>query len=145
MGETKENDPLGLNNEFDTLTTVDQASQKASVVGPKKIATQPKKVVDPEDDRENWPTIMINTEEGKPNYETVIVHGTKKDGTLFGHDLQIMRGVPVQVPPSVVYDLQDAIATHMVSGKDFEGKQVLRRFDRPSVSWNLIDKGKYVK
>lgn len=129
-----------LNDDFDVLGLNDgekPAKATAPKVGPKAL--------DPEDDRDNWPTIMISSEDGKPNYETVIVHGTKRDGTPFGHDLQIMRGVQVKVPPSVVYCLQDAVATHIVAGKDRDGHMVQIRQERPSVPWQLINKGKYVK
>lgn len=137
VGQVNEEfDILGLNEPVPPTDDEDEAQSDVAVAV---------EDLDPEDDRANWPTIMINTEEGKPNYETVIVHGTKKNGTPFGHDLQIMRGVPVKVPPSVVYDLQDAVATHVIATKDRDGKQILVRQDRPGVSWNLIDKGKYVK
>lgn len=137
VGQVNEEfDILGLN---ESVAPGDGDDEAQSVVA---VAVEE---LDPEDDRDNWPTITINTEEGKPNYETVIVHGTKKNGKPFGHDLQIMRGVEVKVPPSVVYDLRDAVATHIIATKDRDGKQILVRQDRPGVSWNLIDKGKYVK
>src|SRR5512135_3234715 len=110
-----------VNSEFEMLGLGDVTEELDS----------PEPGIDPEDDRANWPTIMINTEDGKPNYETVIVHGTKKDGTPVGHDLQIMRGVPVKVPPSVVNALKEAVATHTVASKDRDGQLVLIRQDRP--------------
>lgn len=110
-----------------------------------KKAAPKKKVLDPEDDRANWPTISISSEDGKPNYETVIVYGTKQDGTPFGHDLQIMRDTPVKVPPSVVNALKEAVSAHFHPKRGEDGRQKLVRQDRPSIPWQLIDKGKYIK
>ena len=102
--------------------------------------------IDPEDDRENWPTIRIETEKDKPNYEFVAAHGTKKNGSPFGWDMQIMRGVDVKVPPSIVYALQDAISTHYPTIVDpVTGKKVQLRQNRPATPWTLVSRGKYIK
>jgi len=103
------------------------------------------KFIDPEDDRKNWPTIHIEMETGKPNYETFITYGTRQDGSRFGHDLQVMRSVDVQVPPSVVNNLREAIATHHVPMIDPNtGKERLVPQERSSIPWRLVKGGKYI-
>lgn len=100
--------------------------------------------IDPEDDKENWPTIMIDPEKGAPNYEFVAAHGTKADGTPFGKDYQIMRGIEVAVPPSVVNVLKLAMATTYEQAQDpVTGKNKLIRQDRSSIPWRLVKPGKY--
>jgi hypothetical protein len=101
--------------------------------------------LDPEEDRANWPTIRIDSEDGKPNYEFVAAHGTLKNGESFGHELQLMRGVDVQVPPSIVYALRDMIATHHVPVRDASGRVSLHRQDRSAIPWQLVKGGKYIK
>lgn len=100
--------------------------------------------IDPEDDRDNWPTIKIDAEEGKPNYEYVSAHGTKQNGEPFGWDMQIMRGVDVKVPPSIVYCLQDAVSTHIYMRRDpITGRNIQERQDRSATPWRLVRGGKY--
>lgn len=102
--------------------------------------------LDPEDDRANWPTIRIDDEEGKPNYEFLGAHGTKEDGSPFGHELQVMRGVDVQVPPSIVYMLRDAVSTHFTDTKDpVTGKIKRLRTDRKAIPWTLVKQGNATK
>lgn len=103
------------------------------------------KEIDPEDDRANWPTIRIDAEEGMPNYAYVSANGTKKNGEPFGWDMQIMRGVDVQVPPSIVYCLQDAVATHIFMRRDpITGRNIQERQNRASIPWRLVRGGKYL-
>lgn len=148
-----------VNDEFD-LDGIDGLAEKpkAKVTPAKKTAKKaaPSKaepevveaervVLDPEDDRENWPTIHVDSEEGKPNYEYLAAHGTKKNGSSFGHELQVMRGVDVKVPPSIVYNLQDAVSAHFSPSRDpLTGKNNLIRTNRSSIPWRLIKGGKYI-
>lgn len=102
--------------------------------------------LDPERDRENWPVILLEMEDGKPNYEFISVHGTMQNGEPFDHDLQVMRGVEVAVPPAVVYMLRDAVSAHYVPKRDpITGKNRLERQDRSSIPWRLVSGGKYIK
>ncbi len=121
------------------------AKAKAAKAAKAKAAKAAKaKFIDPEKDRKNWPTIIVEMERGKPNYEYVSAHGTMKNGQPFGHDLQIMRGKEVQVPPSIVYALQDSISTHYIQVRDpVTGKRSLMGQDRSGVPWRLIKGGKY--
>jgi hypothetical protein len=140
-----------VNDEFDVGVTDDDLAKVASakvedIPAPKKAAPKKaaKKALDPEDDRDNWPTIHIEMEENRPNYEYLASHGTKKDGTAFGHELQVMRGVDVKVPPSIVYMLRDAVAAHYVQRRDpVSNKMTMIRQDRSSIPWRLINGGKY--
>lgn len=117
---------------------------KAAPAVPKAAPAAPVKQIDPEDDRANWPTIHIEMEADKPNYEFLLASGTKKDGSPFHHELQVMRGVDVQVPPSVVYALRDAVAAHYVQRRDpTTGRNHLIRMDRSAIPWRLIKAGKY--
>lgn len=100
------------------------------------------KAIDPEDDRANWPTIHIDFEDGKPNYEFLAARGTKKDGTPFTHELKVQRGVDVQVPPSIVDVLRNAQEARY-SQADLS--QPVRRTNRSGIPWQLVNKGKYVK
>jgi len=106
---------------------------------------QMQKEIDPEYDRENWPTIMIDMEDGKPNYEFLSVHGTLKNGEPFDHDLKVMRGVNVQVPPSVVNMLRTAVSAHYVQRQDpVTGTSIMVRSDRSAIPWRLVRGGKYI-
>lgn len=122
-------------------------AQKAKEPEPTPEPEPPRRAtLDPEDDRENWPTIHIEMEDGKPNYEFLAMHGTKKNGQPFGHELQVMRGVDVKVPPSIVNMLRMAVAAHYVPTRDPQtGKSKLQRQDRSSVPWRLIHGGKYIQ
>lgn len=100
--------------------------------------------IDPELDRDNWPIILIEMEEGKPNYEFIASHGTMKNGEPFDHDMQIMRGVEVAVPPSIVDTLRCSVATHHVPRRNPETNRIeLVRQDRSAVPWRLVKGGKY--
>ncbi len=100
--------------------------------------------IDPEDDKDNWPVIMIDPEDGKPNYEFLSVSGTKKNGKPFNHDLQVMRGVHVPVPPSIVNMLNVAVSSHFTQIRDPQtGERKMVRDERSSVPWRLIKPGKY--
>jgi hypothetical protein len=103
-----------------------------------------KKALDPEMDRDNWPVIHIESEEGKPNYEFLAVHGTLQNGKPFDHELQVQRGVDVAVPPSIVFMLRNAIATHMKQVRNPQTGLNDRVFvDRSAIPWRLIKGGKY--
>jgi hypothetical protein len=109
---------------------------------PKKVT----KAANPETDRENWPVIHIESEEGKPNYEFLAVQGTLPNGKAFGHELQVQRGVDVAVPPSIVLMLRDAIATHMRQVRNPQTGLNDRVFsDRSAIPWRLIKGGKYLQ
>lgn len=117
----------------------EQAPEKAVEAAPEKVA------LDPEEDRENWPIIHIEMEDEKPNYEYLAAHGTMQNGQPFGHELQVMRGVDVAVPPSIVYSLRDAISSHYSSRRDSSGKTSLVKQDRSAVPWRLVSPGLHVK
>lgn len=117
----------------------EQAPEKAVEAAPAKAA------LDPEEDRENWPVIHIEMEDEKPNYEYLAAHGTMQNGQPFGHELQVMRGVDVAVPPSIVYSLRDAISSHYSSRRDSSGKTSLVKQDRSAVPWRLVSPGLHVK
>ena len=122
-----------MNNEFDMDLGEDSPPQELLAVEPEK-------------DRANWPAIHIEEEEGKPNYEYVAAHGTHKDGTPFSHEMQIMRGVDVAVPPSIVHNLRDAVSAQYSQRRDPEtGRAMLRRHNRSAIPWRLIKPGKYIK
>ena len=104
------------------------------------------KAIDPEYDRENWPTIRLEAEDGKPNYEFLSAHGTLKTGEPFGHELQVMRGVDVQVPPSIVYALRDAVAAHYSQRQDpITGRMQMIKSERSSIPWHLVKAGKHLQ
>jgi hypothetical protein len=133
--DKKLHDELGLNDEFDL-------GNGAAV----KTAKPEKKALDPEDDRENWPTINIEMEKDRPNYEVLIAYGTKQDGSPFGWDLQVMRGVDVKVPPSIVHALRDAVATHYVQRRDpVTGTTQMIPQNRKALPWTLVSPGKYIR
>ena len=152
---------MSVNDEFDLdseMTGVDTAPVEVPAKGKGKgkaqAAPAPEKAVeaapakpalDPEEDRENWPIIHIEMEDEKPNYEYLAAHGTMQDGHPFGHELQVMRGVDVAVPPSIVYSLRDAISSHYSSRRDSSGKTSLVKQDRSAVPWRLVSPGLHVK
>ena len=112
----------------------------------KKKADAPAKAgaIDPEDDRDNWPVIHIEMEDGKPNFEYVAAHGTKRDGTPFGHELQVMRGVDAKVPPSIIYCLRDAVSDHYVQRRDpMTGQMTMEKQNRSAIPWRMVKGGKY--
>lgn len=114
------------------------------LTAPPAASAKKTKALDPEEDRANWPTIFIDFEDGKPNYEYVGVSGTMKDGRPFTHSLQIQRGVDVVVPPSVVNMLRTTKQTVFHQTPDpVTGRQVMHRNDRAPLPWRLIEKGKY--
>ena len=100
--------------------------------------------IDPEDDRENWPVIRIESVDGKPNYETVVCGGTRKNGKPFLHELQILREHDVPVPPSVVNTLLEAVEAHHVPRRDpTTGKSMLMKQNRSAIPWRMVKGGKY--
>ena len=155
MNEEFEANELGLPDKAPKKTPAQKAAATRKANAAKKAAAEEvveakgsiqaeTAFIDPEMDRENWPTIMIEMEEGKPNYEFVTSHGTMKDGKPFGHELQIMRGVEVQVAPSVVESLRCTVSTHFVPRRDpVTNRLMLDRQDRSSVPWKLVKAGKY--
>ena len=76
--------------------------------------------------KERRAVIMIDQEQGKPNYEYVGVNGK---------GYQIQRGVEVEVPASVVGVLDNAIATRSVT--DPNGK-VIGHQDYHAVPYRVI-------
>lgn len=116
---------------------------------PAEVPTKNKKkaTIDPEHDRDNWPVIHIEMEEDKPNYEYLAAHGTLKNGQPFGHELQVMRGVDVAVPPSIVNMLRTSVAAHYrhVPNPQNPKKMMLVRSDRSSIPWRLVKGGKYIQ
>jgi hypothetical protein len=146
---------MSVNDEFDLdseLSEVDTAPVEvpAKGKGKAKVKAEPEAVlvkadIDPEEDRENWPIIHIEMEDEKPNYEYLAAHGTMQNGQPFGHELQVMRGVDVAVPPSIVYALRDAISSHYSSRRDSSGKTSLVKQDRSAVPWRLVNPGPHVK
>lgn len=105
--------------------------------------------IDPEIDRENWPSIQLAHEDGKPNYAYLGVSGTHldKDGKTwipFTHAFQVRRGDIIQVPPSIVGMLQTTIETRFEQETDpVSGRIEMKRYDRPGIPWQLIKPGKY--
>ena len=134
-----------LNKEFENAEVVgiDELIEQDIAEEPQQI-TEAK--LDPEQDRDNWPTILIDMEDEKPNYEFLSTSGTMKDGTPFNHDLQVQRGIGVKVPPSIVHTLEEAVSTHYVQRRDPQtGKNIMIRQDRSAIPWRLVHKGKYIE
>jgi len=115
------------------------------VKGKKKVDAPTKAAaIDPEDDRENWPTIRIESVDGKPNYETIVCGGTKKNGKPYLHELQILREQDVKVPPSAVNTLLEAVEAHHVPRRDpATGKSMLVKQNRSAIPWRMVKGGKY--
>lgn len=104
--------------------------------------------VNPERDRENWPTIIIDAEDGLPNYEFLSAHGTVTDADgvehVYDHELQVMRGVEVQVPPSVLNMLEESVRTHYKQVTDpVTGKRKMTSSPRACIPYRCVSKGKY--
>jgi hypothetical protein len=128
-------------SEFD----LDEELSKADAT-PKKVPAKKAKVIDPEDDRKNWPVIEVDFEDQKPNFHYVSVAGTKKDGKPFQHDLKLQRGVEVPVPPSIVNMLRSTKKTVITQSQDpLTGRAVNHETERPPIPWRLVEKGKYIK
>jgi hypothetical protein len=145
MSDTINND-MGIEEELmeKQLSSAPNTSRK----GVKAPAAAKVADIDPEDDRENWPTIQVETEDNKENYAFLAVSGTKADGKSFTHQLQVQRGVDVKVPPSVVNMLKTTKQTIFRQVEIFEGgapRMKMVRQDRPSIPWQLISGGKYCK
>lgn len=78
-------------------------------------------------------------EMGNPQFITAL-------GKPFQHDLKIMRGVDVAVPPSVVHMLQDTKKTKYHQTTDpVTGRSIMQPRDVPPIPWHLVEKGKYIK
>jgi hypothetical protein len=104
------------------------------------------KVLDPEEDKANWPVIFIDFEDGKPNYEYVATSGTMEDGRPFTHSLQIMRGVDVAVPPSIVNNLRTAVERRTSQVPNPTTGRIDKVFTmRSAIPWHIVEKGKYIK
>ena len=111
-----------------------------------KPKTPKKKVIDPEDDRENWPVIQIDFEDGHPNYAFCGASGTKQDGSPFTHSLQVQRGVDVKVPPSIVNMLRSAKEARYNQVPDpVSGRVNMVKTERSGIPWHIVEKGKYIK
>jgi len=132
-----------MNDEFavEGISTKDNDLLSASLV---EQRSSPITEIDPERDKDNWPTIIIDMENEKPNYEYVAAHGTMRDGSPFSRECQIQRGVEVKVAPSIVRVLQTAVSAHFVQRPDpITGKMIMDRQDRSSIPWRLVKAGKY--
>lgn len=104
------------------------------------------KVLDPEEDRENWPTIIVEAENEKPNFAFLCTGGTMEDGRPFVHELKVQRGEEVKVPPSIVNSLRIAVAEHFHQEKDpITGTNKMVGTNRSAIPWQLISRGKYIK
>jgi hypothetical protein len=131
-------DEFGLGTEFteEPIVAKKPATKKAA----------PAEEIDPERDRDNWPVIYIEREKDRPNYEFLQVQGTYRDGSPLIHQLRVMRGVDVAVPPSIVRMLRDSIATHYEQRLDpMTNTITMERSDRSSVPWRLVSGGKYIR
>lgn len=144
--------PVAVNDEFDLnakLTPEELAEQQAfdaeTEQGVRRNkAKQKAKFIDPEDDRKNWPTIRIEDEVGMPNYALLISGGTKKSGKSFTHEIQVMRNKDVQVPPSIVYNLQDAMTTKYTQRKNRETERnEMIPHNSSTIPWRIVKGGKY--
>ncbi len=149
---------MSVNDEFDLdseLSGVDTAHVKVPAKGkgkgnakadPESAQAAPAKAdLDPEEDRGNWPIIHIEMEDEKPNYEYLAAHGTMQNGQPFGHELQVMRGVKVAVPPSIVYALRDAVSSHYSSRRNPSGKTIMVKQERSAIPWRMVNPGPHVK
>lgn len=151
---------MSKNDEFDLNEALDGADVKPQKVPAKKAA----KKIDPEDDRKNWPVIRIARVKGLPNFHYLSASGTRpgpmnSDGTPktdakdkpilgkpFNHELKVMRGVDVPVPPSIVNMLNSTFRTEYEQTYDpITGRGVLEASDVPPIPWQLVEKGKYIK
>ena len=134
---TSEELDLGL-GDID-IQPIPEAKSKKKAEAPVRAAA-----IDPEDDRENWPTIRIESVDGKPNYETIVCGGTRKNGKPFLHEMQILREHDVKVPPSVVNTLLEAVEAHHVPRRDpVTGKAMLMKQNRSAIPWRMVKGGKY--
>ena len=80
------------------------------------------------DPRAGWPEIIIDEQEGAPNYETVGVNG---------RTYQIKRGEKTPVPPEVLHVLENAIATRMVPFENDRGKIEHKMVDYPAIPYRV--------
>lgn len=102
--------------------------------------------IDPNKDRANWPTIIIEMEKGAPNYEFLQVMGTYRDGSPLDYRSQVKRGVEVSVPPCVVHMLRNSQAAYYEQVHDpINNRNTLIRSDRSAVPWRLVRAGKYIQ
>jgi hypothetical protein len=99
-----------------------------------KDAVPPMPAIDqtlsPGNDRADWPEVVIDEQEGKPNFEVVGVNGKT---------YQIMRGQPTRVPPEVLHVLENAIASRMVQYQDDQGQTAHRMVDYPAVPYRVTN------
>jgi hypothetical protein len=65
-------------------------------------------------------------------------------GTPFTHELRVMRGVDVPIPPSVLNMLQDTVKTEYEQSYDKDtGLGIRTPIDSPPIPYQLIKGGKY--
>ena len=143
-------DFTGSQEELDVILEGEERTTVLKAAGQSLEETAPTEPhIDPEVDRKNWPTIQLSHEDGKLNYEYLGASGTHlgEDGKTwkpFTHALQVMRGVPVKVPPSIVGMLQTSIEARFEDKTNpVTGRVELVRTERPALPWQLIDPGKY--
>jgi hypothetical protein len=80
---------------------------------------------------EKW-VIVIEEEEGKPNYEVIGVDG---------NFVQIMRGVEITVPYSFVHILENSKASRQVKETDAQGKTYYVSRDYNTIPYRVLRKG----
>jgi hypothetical protein len=131
---------MSENNEFELSNLLDETK-----VVPMEIPeVLEEKFIDPEQDRDNWPVIKIARVKGRPNFHYCSASGTLKNGKPFNHELKVMRGVDVPVPPSIVNMLQTSERTEYEQSYDpISGRGFLEASNVPPIPWQLIKGGKY--
>jgi len=146
------------NNEFNLDDVLNDAPVNHEM--PEQVA----KKIDPEDDRENWPVIRIARVKGLPNFHYCATSGTRPgpmmaDGTPkldakgkpilgkpFNHELKVMRGVDVPVPPSIVNMLRTSERTEYEQQYDpTTGRGFLGASEVPPIPWQLVEKGPHIQ
>ena len=131
-------------SEFELDEMLDEADVKVQEVPKKVVKAKVKKFIDPEDDRANWPVIRVGRVKGLPNFQFLAAAGTKKDGKPFGHELKVMRGIDVSVPPSILNMLQSTVKTDYEQTYDPETHAgILTAIDSPPIPYQLVKGGKY--
>jgi hypothetical protein len=132
-----------MTDEFGIPDLEEPNTQPPTAKGGKK---KPVKIIDPEDDKKNWPVIFIDFEDGLPNYQYCAASGTKKNGQPFTHSLQVQRGVDVAVPPSIVNMLRDSVEARYSQTPDpVTGRMSMNKTARSGLPWHIVEKGKYIK
>jgi hypothetical protein len=111
------------NKEFDDLFNAIESTVAPAVPDEDEPVALPKV---PERKR----TIVIDEAEGQSNFEVVGVNGVIH---------QIQRGIPVEVPESVVHVLRNAVGTRWVQTQNADGSQGLVPRQYSTIPWRLVD------